>query len=390
MKILYINNFFPIFTGTDSGASNRSTMFVTALSKIADVDIISFRGDKQSTINNCRIIHSNEIKSIENKGRFDKLCKLFAFHSPERIYTINKEKEKIVDSYLLLGQYDFVACRYIREAVECGLLKHSKKLIIDVDDNPRDVILMDAKNAKTFRNRIYNKLFAHTMDVMVKHILQKVVCCFHSNPLQAPIEESVYLHNVTMVNTALPAITEKTPLQIMMVGLFHYGPNLEGLKHFLENVWPLIHQQNPNVKLNVVGKISSQDILNKFKTIDGVYLKGFVPDLIDEYKNSRIVIVPIYSGSGTSVKVVEAMRMNRVCISTPEGVRGYDKYLVDKQDFILAKDDSSFAQQIVELVNDVQSCNLIAQSAKTKIDEYFSNKKFIDIVINTIKSHTHE
>ena len=84
------------------------------------------------------------------------------------------------------------------------------------------------------------------------------------------------------------------------------------------------------------------------------------------------------------------MRMNRVCISTPEGVRGYDKYLVDKQDFILAKDDSSFAQQIVELVNDVQSCNLIAQSAKTKIDEYFSNKKFIDIVINTIKSHTHE
>jgi spore maturation protein CgeB len=87
------------------------------------------------------------------------------------------------------------------------------------------------------------------------------------------------------------------------------------------------------------------------------------------------------------VKVVEAMRMNRVCVSTPKGVRGYDKYLVDKQDFILAKDDFSFAQQIVELVNDVKLCNQIAQSAKTKIDKYFSNEKFIEIVINTIKHH---
>lgn len=388
MKILYINNYFPIFVGTDSGASNRSTMFITALSKIADVDIISFRGDKLSTINNCRIIQSDEIQSIEKQHRLDKLCKLFAFRSPERIYTVNNEKEKIVDRYLLSGKYDYVACRYIREAVECGLVKYSNKLILDVDDNPKDVILMAAKNAKTFRNRLYNRLFAYTMDIMVKHILQNVAYCFHSNPRQAPIKGSIFLHNVTMVNAELPAITDKTPLQIMMVGLFHYGPNIDGLKHFLRNVWSLVYQHNPNVRLNVIGKINSPDILNQFSAIDGVTFKGFVPDLINEYQNSRVIIVPIYSGSGTSVKVVEAMRMNRACISTPEGIRGYDKYLVDKQDFLLVETDLLFAQQIVELVNDVTLCNKIAASARNKMEKHFSNEKFIEIVINTIKTHT--
>lgn len=171
----------------------------------------------------------------------------------------------------------------------------------------------------------------------------------------------------------------------MMVGLFHYGPNIEGLEHFLNSVWPLVHQSNPNVTLNVVGKVGDERLKEKWGEHDGVVLKGFVQDLLAEYKNSRVVIVPIYSGSGTSVKVVEAMKLNRVCVATREGVRGYDRYLYDGQDYLLAQNDTDFAQKILELVDDIYKCNEIAVSAREKIEKHYSQSRFKEIIRTSIK-----
>ena len=385
MNILFLNNYFPIFGGADSGASNRSTMFISALAELGNVDVVSFRNDAPVNIANCNYVYNGEVACLAKEHRLDKFAKLFAFHSPNKIYPVTAEKERIIDEVVRNKKYDYIACRYIREAVECGLLKYSSKLIIDVDDNPRDVALMAAKTARTLRNRLYNRIYANTLDRMVKYVLKNVYCCYHSNPLQAPIEKSIYLHNVTMSDAELPLISEKTPLQIMMVGLFHYGPNIEGLEHFLNSVWPLVHQSNPNVTLNVVGKIGDVRLKEKWGEHDGVVLKGFVQDLLAEYKNSRVVIVPIYSGSGTSVKVVEAMKLNRVCVATREGVRGYDKYLYDGQDYLLAQNDADFAQKILALVDDVYKCNEIAISAREKIEKHYSQSRFKEIIRTSIK-----
>lgn len=385
MNILFLNNYFPIFGGADSGASNRSTMFISALAELGNVDVVSFRNDAPVNIANCNYVYNGEVACLVKEHRLDKFAKLFAFHSPNKIYPVTAEKERIIDEVVRNKKYDYIACRYIREAVECGLLKYSSKLIIDVDDNPRDVALMAAKTARTLRNRLYNRIYANTLDRMVKYVLKNVYCCYHSNPLQAPIEKSIYLHNVTMSDAELPLISEKTPLQIMMVGLFHYGPNIEGLEHFLNSVWPLVHQSNPNVTLNVVGKVGDERLKEKWGEHDGVVLKGFVQDLLAEYKNSRVVIVPIYSGSGTSVKVVEAMKLNRVCVATREGVRGYDRYLHDGQDYLLAQNDADFAQKILALVDDVYKCNEIAISAREKIEKHYSQSRFKEIIRTSIK-----
>lgn len=385
MNILFLNNYFPIFGGADSGASNRSTMFISALAELGNVDVVSFRKDGPVNIANCNYVYNGEVACLAKEHRLDKFAKLFAFHSPNKIYPVTAEKERIIDEVVRNKKYDYIACRYIREAVECGLLKYSSKLIIDVDDNPRDVALMAAKTARTLRNRLYNRIYANTLDCMVKYVLKNVYCCYHSNPLQAPIGKSIYLHNVTMSDAELPLISEQTPLQIMMVGLFHYGPNIEGLEHFLNSVWPLVHQSNPNVTLNVVGKIGDERLKEKWSKHDGVVLKGFVQNLMEEYKNSRVVIVPIYSGSGTSVKVVEAMKLNRVCVATREGVRGYDRYLYDGQDYLLAQNDTDFAQKILELVVDIYKCNEIAVSAREKIEKHYSQSRFKEIIRTSIK-----
>lgn len=384
MKILYINNFFSLFGESDCGASTRSTMFISALAEVAHVDIISFRGSLEIPISNCCAIYAKEITTKTKESRLDKFLKLIACGNPIKIYPINVEKEKIVDQYFMSGEYDYIACRYLREATECGILKYSDKLILDIDDNPKDIALMASKTAKTLRNRIYNRLFAFSINSVVKSSLKKVFCCFHSNPLQPPVDKSIYLHNLSISNIELPLINEETPMRVIMVGAFSYGPNIEGLEYFLEHVWPIVHKKNPNIILNVVGRISNANHKERWSKIEGVSIKGFVPNLIAEYKESRVVIVPIYSGTGTSVKLVEAMNLNRVCVSTQEGVRGYDQYLKNIEDYLLAKTDEEFANNILTLIDDVELCNKIATSAKNKIEKYYSQHKFNEIVKKSV------
>lgn len=390
MKILFINNYFPIFGDADSGASNRSTMFIAALTKIGHVDVISFRGGDKSNIDDCTVIYDKEIGNSVKGRRFDKFLQLFAFHSPNKIYTPNKEKIQIVHSLLENKHYDYIACRYIREAVECGLLEYSDKLILDVDDNPKDVVLMSARTARTLRNRLYNRFFALTLDAMVKYVLKNVFCCFHSNPKQAPIGKSVYLHNVSVSESVIEDVKTSTPLQILVVGLFHYGPNKDGVDHFLKNVWPTVNKANSNIVLHIVGKIPGENVKAEWEKNPNVHVMGFVTDLEEEYQNARIAIVPIYSGSGTSVKVVEAMNLNRLCVSTPQGVRGYEKYMYADEDYLLADSDASFANHIIESITDVNRCNTIAHSAKRKIYQYFSKEHFCNIVSETINKTPHE
>ncbi len=389
-NILFISNYFKLFDGLDSGASNRSTMFIAALTKIGHVDVVSFRGGDKSNMDNCTVVYDNEIGNSSKGKRFDKFLQLFAFHSPNKIYTPNNEKIQIVHTLLKNKNYDYIACRYMREAVECGLLEYSDKLILDVDDNPKDVVLMSARTARTLRNRLYNRVFAFTLDAMVKYVLKDVFCCFHSNPLQAPIEKSVYLHNVSVSESVIGDVKTSTPMQILVVGLFHYGPNKDGVDHFLQYVWPIVNNANSDIVLHIVGKIPDERIKLVWEKYQNVQVMGFVPDLEEEYRNARIAIVPIYEGSGTSVKVVEAMNLNRLCVSTPQGVRGYEKYMHADEDYLLADSDEAFANHITKCITDVDRCNTIAHSAKKKINQYFSREHFCNIVCETIKNKKHE
>lgn len=384
-NILFVSNYHPLFAASDCGASNRSTMFIAALSQVGHVDVISFRGHEISNIDNCTVIFDTTINRQHKVNRFNKFLNLFAFHSPNKIYPLNQKKVEIINSILRQKHYDFIACRYIWEAAECGLLNYSDRLIIDTDDNLKDMALMAGKNAKTIRNRIYQRFYAHTIDILMKNTLKKLFCVFHSNPLQSPADNSIYLPNVSLLNTKIDDISENTPLHILMVGLFGYGPNKSGMEYFLKHIWPKVNSINKDIVLNIVGRVTPE-LKAEWEKSPNVVVKGYVQDLEKEYKDARIVIIPIYIGTGTSVKMVEAMNMNRLCISTPQGVRGFDQYLESSKDYLLANNDTQFINHIVQSITDIDRCNSIAHSAKKKVEQYFSKQHFCKIVCESVNN----
>ena len=153
-----------------------------------------------------------------------------------------------------------------------------------------------------------------------------------------------------------------------------------------ENIFPIIKKRMPIVELNIVGLCNNPDIKTKLCSINGVNVLGFVEDVQEEYQNCRAVIVPLYHGSGTSIKFIEGIMMNRPVISTQMGARGFDNFFRSNQHYLLANSDQEFADHVVNVLSDLDKAKVMAREACGIAKATFSKESFFDVVKESIRN----
>lgn len=392
-RILFISSYFNLFNDIDCGASNRSTMLVKALIQLGNVDIISFTGCQiNPNIEGCNIIYSDYVPDElpYNNGIIRKsynLLKPILFpKNPYSYYSLIPDKAKIVAQFVENRKYDYIACRYMLEAAICGLFQYPDKLIIDIDDN----LAASAKQllrTQKFKNGLLKFFFnvkAKNIGIMSEYTLRKVKHSFYSNRTEPSSTKSVYLPNVTAQQYDIPPLGDTIPKQLLIVGFLDYYPNKYGVSHFVNQIFPLIRKQFPDVELHIIGKSNDTAFLNLLNNTPGVKALGFIKDISEEYKNSGIIIIPIYQGTGTSVKFVEGLLMNRPIVSTPIGVRGLEDLCENNKHYLLAKDDYSFSENVISLLQSVEKSKRIASNAYKLGNHFFTQRSFMDIVKNEL------
>jgi polysaccharide biosynthesis protein PslH len=128
-----------------------------------------------------------------------------------------------------------------------------------------------------------------------------------------------------------PARAADEPLRILFVGSVAYRPNHQGLEWFVAEVLPLLRREVPAV-VDVVGSPP-----RRFAGDTGVVLHGSVDSLLPFYERSHAAIVPVLYGSGTRLKVLEAMAYGRPVVATAVGAEGLP---VSAGDHYLQADDA--------------------------------------------------
>lgn len=386
-KILFINTQFPLFSAPNCGGANRSQMFLHALAHVGHVDVVSFWDNEKSDIPNCEVIHSGRphMSSTKQYSGMIKFVRLLAPWNADCVFPLNRELEKFVDGLIASGGYDYIAVRYLYVGAECGLLKYSDKLIIDIDDNPRNMFALRSQQADKWSQRLYYLLASISAAIMTNVVLRKVYCSFYPNPEQCPSRHSILLHNVSIQNQKLQPVSLDTPKRVLVVGSWWYYPNKSGLEHFVSHVWPKVVKIVSDAELRVVGKGMESSLIGTCKNTQGVNVLGFVDDIMQEYQQVRCVIVPIYQGCGTCVKVIETMCVNRPFVSTPYGVRGIENSIKDGNDYLLAKDDAMFAEHIITMLQKPELGAQMASNALKCVQKDFSIEKFNQIVEYAIK-----
>jgi len=108
--------------------------------------------------------------------------------------------------------------------------------------------------------------------------------------------------------------------KLSFIGGETHSPNREGLDWFIRNCWDELKLQFPYIELHIIGKWSN-NYSDKYSKFKGVKFLGFVEDIYDAI-NGSIMVVPILSGSGMRMKILEAARCFVPFVTTSIGVEG--------------------------------------------------------------------
>lgn len=170
---------------------------------------------------------------------------------------------------------------------------------------------------------------------------------------------------------ALASQEEVRPYTLYHLGSMDWQANEDSINWFLKDVWPKIHIAMPQVTLFLAGRKMPQDLLQTH--IDGVTIRGEVPDANIFIADKQMNIVPLLYGSGIRVKIIEAMSEGKTVISTTVGAEGID-YTAD-ENLLIADTADDFVRQVCRCVENQSFCKNVGANARHLVEEHYDNSK---------------
>ncbi len=172
--------------------------------------------------------------------------------------------------------------------------------------------------------------------------------------------------------------------EILFCGSLDYYPNEEALIWFYNNVFALLKKLNPQIKFTIIGRVKDIKKYQFLMNDASINFVGTVYDVKDYYFNSSICIVPLKSGSGTRLKILEAMSFGNPVVSTSIGAEGID--YIDNENILIADDPVLFAESINTLLSDSNKFAQVQLAAKKLVDNTYDWKIIGKQINNALKS----
>lgn len=178
--------------------------------------------------------------------------------------------------------------------------------------------------------------------------------------------------NVLVIDNAalrMPDVPWTVPdgRRLLYTGSIAYGPNREAIDFFAREVMPLLEASDADVHLFVTGTAPADD--KQVERHPRIRLTGMLPDLDPAYRNSRIFVAPLLSGTGTRTKILEAMSYGMPVVSTSKGVEGLA--VSDNEHLLVADSPADMAAAIVRLLDDPALSIRLGLAARQRVvDRY--------------------
>jgi polysaccharide biosynthesis protein PslH len=161
----------------------------------------------------------------------------------------------------------------------------------------------------------------------------------------------------------------QSKLSIGFIGTLDWQPNEEGVKWFLGQIWPQLSIEFPELEFHIAGRNAPDWIKNLVQK--NVFIHGNVPEALDFINEHNIMVVPLLSGGGMRVKIVEGMALGRVILSTAIGIEGIN--IEHKKEAFIAENATDFVESIRFCYQKADKLNKIGQLAQQFTKENYDN-----------------
>lgn len=157
-------------------------------------------------------------------------------------------------------------------------------------------------------------------------------------------------------------------LSAVFTGKLDFRPNIDACVWFASEILPLLQSQIPLAHVSFVGQKPSPAV-QALASRQGIEVTGFVPDTRPYIADAAVYVVPLRMGSGTRLKVLEAMAMGKAIVSTTFGVSGIE--CAHGREVWIADDADSFARAVAALMRDgPRARELGANARKLAVEKY--------------------
>lgn len=386
MKILFVSTHTNPLAPPFNGDSQRTRLLLQACARIGEVDVVTFAGKAEADLANVHVVHDSPVGTTPARTtRIGKWRTALCAESLQDIFPVEHEREQIVDRIVQAGDYDCIVSRYIYRTLPCGLWKYRQQLVVDFDDalpfHFHNQLAPDASAAARLRTDILSRQAGRLTPRTVKELK----AAFFAERNVAAANHATHLPNIPYYQGACDDPDYSTAYRrLLFVGQLDYKPNREGISHFLEHIYMPLHQQMPNVEFHIVGRQPDKATCERWQSYPDVTLTGFADDLQSEYNRCHIVVAPIYSCGGTNIKLLEAMQMNRACITTAAAFDHLRPAFENRRDLVAAASDSEYTEALAHLLTHPEESRTLARNGRAKALQHHSFDTFATIVANTI------
>jgi sugar transferase (PEP-CTERM/EpsH1 system associated) len=166
-----------------------------------------------------------------------------------------------------------------------------------------------------------------------------------------------------------PGPMPSEPDSLLFTGLLSYRPNEDAVRFFVSEVFPIIRRARPDATFTAVG-YATPGFINELAGEPNVTLTGRVPDIRPYLQRAGVVVVPLRSGGGTRLKVVEALAAGKAVVSTSVGCEGIA--VEAGRDLLIGDSARDLATATLQLMADRDLTSKLGRAGRALVVERYS------------------
>jgi len=378
MRILAVADIFP--WPVDSGGLIRLSTQIDALSRLGEVDLFSFydvSGPERVVPDGVRLarLGTTPYPAVDRSRRWQaEWLARRGVPLPIAMRRADPGPRRDFQAFIS-GRYDLVWFRTAATWMWLGRPRLGPTIVdLDVLDGVVERQQADVIHARPARGvtavakrslaEAKARVDAHDwdrLDASIARQVDAVVLCSSDDVARLGVANAVVVPN-TYVEPEHPVgkVTADDPPAVLFQASFDYGPNADAARWLAAEVAPLIRERVPGTTIRLVGRTSAQ--VAALADEPAVTVTGRVPVIEEELAKADVVVVPVRSGSGTRLKILEAFAHRIPVVSTTLGAEGLD--VEDGVHLLVADSPEAIAEACGRLHDDPELRNRLVYGAQ--------------------------
>ena len=394
MRILVLCNKMP-YPSNDGGTIATLNMIMGLAAQGNMVDVLAMQTQKH---NFPLEKLSAELKQninwhsvwIDTEISIGKLLKNLIFsrlpYNAER-FVSEEYNTKLID--LLKNDYDIIQLEglYLTSYIDT-IRKYSKSTIsLRAHNVERQIWERLAETEANPVKKLYKRILSHRIGRLESQTLSKIdllVPITRNDAAQLPFSpERTYVAPTGIEPQKFSAYKEPAvPNSVFYIGALDWEPNQEAVLWFVRNVWTSVHQQRPDWELHIAGRNAPKDFAAELTNYPVIF-DGQVQSAQEFIERHNIMVVPLLSGSGMRIKIIEAMAHSRCVVTTPVGAEGIDAE--NGRQILIGETPDELKQLILKAISDANYTQKVAGEAFEYTNTNFNNRQIISGLNNFYK-----